>query len=102
MIAPPGYPNSTSTPASTRVRQRMCAPLKDSLIASDSPVVGGVQRLILERVGMARLVEGVHQCPSTGLDNVRGCAVAGKRFPVDPHLHHYLPQAVPPRGHRLH
>src|SRR6266850_2406844 len=102
MIAPPGYPNSTSTPDSTSVRQRICAPLVISLIGSDSPEIGGVQRLPLELIRVARLVEGVHERAGARLHDVGRGAVAGKRFPVDPHLHQHLTEAVAPRGDRLH
>src|SRR6266850_4393108 len=102
MIAPPGYPKSTSTPASTRVRHRTCAPLRISLIGSHSPEVGGVQRLVLELIRVARLVEGVHERAGTRLDDVRRGTVPGQRFPVDVHLHQYLTEAVAARRDRLH
>src|SRR3990170_5409094 len=100
MIAPPGYPKSTSTPDATSERQRMCAPVRVSLIGSDSPEIGGVQRLVLELVRVARLVEGVHERAGARLDDVRRGAVAGERFPVDLHLHQDLAEAVAPRGDR--
>src|SRR5436309_9476123 len=102
MIAPPGYPNSTSTPASTSVRQRMCAPLWVSVMGSDSPKVRSVQRLAFELVRVTRLVEGVHQRAGARLDDVRRGTMAGQRLAVHPHLHHHLTEAVAPRRDRLH
>src|SRR2546426_5390952 len=70
MMAPPGYPKITSTPASSRVRHRICAPVSVSVIGSHSPEVDGVERAVLELVGVARLVEGVQHRAGAGLDDV--------------------------------
>src|SRR6266496_5130347 len=101
MIAPPGYPKTTSTPASTSARHRISAPETSSLMDSHPPEVAGVERLVLELVRMAHLVEGVHQRTGARLDDVGGGAVPRQRLPVDARLHQHLAQTVAPRGDRL-
>src|SRR5437762_11017659 len=101
MMAPPGYPKITSTPASTSARHRISAPESISLIGSHSPEVAGVERLVLQLVRVAHLVQGVHQGAGARLDDVRRRTVAAQRFPVDPRLHQHLPQTVAPRRDRL-
>src|SRR6058998_531462 len=87
----------TSTPASTSPRHRISAPVSTSLIGSYSPEIAGVERLVLQLVGVADLVERVHQGARARLDDVGRSAVSGERLPVDPRLHQHLPQAVAPR-----
>src|SRR5437773_8675262 len=101
MMAPPGYPKITSTPASTSARHRISAPESISLIGSHSPEVAGVERLVLQLVRVAHLVQGVHQGAGARLDDVRRRAVPAQRLPVDSRLHQHLPQTVAPRGDRL-
>src|SRR5256885_15729012 len=97
MMAPPGYPKITSTPASSRVRQRICAPVSVSVIGSHSPEVDGVERAVLQLVGVARLVEGVQHGPGARFDDVGGRAVPRQRLAGDPDLHPPLAQAVAAR-----
>src|SRR5207247_5745685 len=101
MIAPPGYPKITSTPASTRLRQRIWAPVSVSVIGSDSPEIDGVERAVLELVGVARLVEGVHDRAGARFDDVGRRAVARQRLPRHTDLHQHLAQAVAARCDRL-
>src|SRR5919109_1154999 len=102
MMAPPGYPKITSTPAASSARHRMSAPESISLIGSHSPEVAGVEGLIFQLVRVAHLVERVYQGARARLDDVRRRAVPGERLAVDPRLHQHLPQAVATRRHRLH
>src|ERR1041385_2455311 len=92
----------TSTPASTSPRHRMSAPVNTSPIGSHSPEVAGVERLVLQLVRVADLVERVDQGARARLDDVGRRAVPGQRLPIDPRLDQDLPQAVPPRRDRLH
>src|SRR5207248_11246271 len=101
MMAPPGYPKITSPPASTSARHRIAAPESISLIGSHSPEVAGIERLVLQLIRVAHLVEGMHQGTGARLDDVGRGPVPGERFPVDPRLHQHLPQTVTPRGDRL-
>src|SRR5947208_16964536 len=94
MIAPPGYPNITSTPASTRVRHRICAPLRSSLIRLHAPEVAVGQRRCFESVGVIGLVQRVHQRARARLYDIRGGAVTAERLAVDPHLQYDASQAV--------
>src|SRR2546430_7603685 len=80
MMAPPGYPKITSTPASSRVRHRICAPVSVSVIGSHSPEVDGVERAVLQLVGVARLVEGVQHRARARLDDVGRRAVPRQRL----------------------
>src|SRR2546428_13041916 len=98
MIAPPGYPKITSTPPSTSVRQRIWAPVSISVIGSDSPEVDGVERPVLQLVGIARLVDGVQHRAGARLDNVRRGAVARERLARDPDLPHHLAKPVAAGG----
>src|SRR5881392_3662781 len=101
MMAPPGYPKITSTPASSRVRHRICAPVSVSVIGSHSPEVDGVERAVLQLVGVARLVEGVQHRARARLDDVGRRAVPRQRLAGHADLHQHLAQAVPPGGDRL-
>src|SRR5439155_25599556 len=101
MMAPPGYPKITSTPASSRVRQRICAPVSVSVIGSHSPEVDGVERAVLELVGVARLVEGVQHRAGAGLDDVGRRTVPRQRLAGDADLDQHLAQAVAARADRL-
>src|SRR6058998_2954563 len=101
MIAPPGYPNITSTPASTRVRHRICAPVRSSLIRLHAPEVAVGQRRRLESVGVIGLVQRVYQRARARLDDIRGRAMPTERLAVDPHLQEDAAQAVASRRHRL-
>src|SRR5256886_7528543 len=94
MMAPPGYPKITSTPASTSARHRISAPESISLMGSHSPEVAGIERLVLQLVGVAHLVQGKHQGASARFDDVGRGPMPAQRFPVDPRLHQHLPQAV--------
>src|SRR5207249_6923931 len=89
------------TPASTSARHRIAAPESISLIDSHSPEVAGIERLVLQLIRVAHLVEGMHQGAGARLDDVGRGPVPGERFPVDPRLHQHLPQAVTPRGDSL-
>src|SRR5437899_12998818 len=101
MMARPGYPKITSTPPSTSVRQRIWAPVSISVIDSHSPEVDGVERPVLELVGVARLIDGVQHRAGTRLDDVRGGAVARERLARDAHRHQHLAEAVAARGDGL-
>src|SRR2546430_6289217 len=100
MMAPPGYPKITSTPASSSARHRISAPESISLMGSHSPEVAGIERLVLQLVGVAHLVQGKHQGASARFDDVGRGPMPAQRFPVDPRLHQHLPQAVAPRRDR--
>src|SRR2546422_9714928 len=101
MIAPPGYPKITSTPASTSERHKIWAPVSISVIGSDSPEIDGVERAVLELVGVARLVEGVHDRAGARFYDVRRRAVARQRLPRYADLHQHLAEAVAARCDRL-
>src|SRR6266513_6029847 len=101
MMSPPGYPKITSTPDSSRVRQRICAPVSVSVIGSHSPEIDGVERAVFQLVGVARLVEGVQHGAGARLDDVGRRAVPRQRLAGDADLHQHLPQAVAARGDRL-
>src|SRR5690242_20006873 len=102
MMAPPGYPKITSTPAASRERHKISAPESSSLIGSHSPEVAGVEGLVFQPVGVTHLVERVHEGARARLHDVRGRAVSGERFAVDARLYQHLAQAVAPRRDRLH
>src|SRR5262245_7068791 len=115
MMAPPGYPNITSTPSSNRTRHMSWAPGRSSVMGlaydrerrercscSHSPHVRRVQRTRLQPVGVARLVERMDQRTSAGLHDVGRCALAAQRLPIDPGLQEYLADAVASRCHRPH
>src|SRR2546422_10850565 len=100
MIAPPGYPKITSTPASTSERHKIWAPVSISVIGSDSPEIDGVERAVLELVGVARLVEGVHDRAGARFDDVRRRAARRQRLPRHPPLDHHLSEPDAPRCDR--
>src|SRR5256885_16811585 len=98
MMAPPGYPKITSTPASSRVRQRICAPVSVSVIGSHSPEVDGVERAVLELVGVARLVEGGQHRAGAGLADAGRRTGPRERLAGAPDLPSHLAQPAAPRG----
>src|SRR5512146_1559457 len=105
MIAPPGYPNISSTPCSSRTRHINWAPVRTSVTSrtpcpSHPPQVARVQRARLQPIGMARLVERVDEGPGARLDDVGGGTLPAQRLSVHPGLEEHLAHAVPPRRHR--
>src|SRR5687767_12164553 len=103
MIAPPGYPNRTSTPASWSVRHRIALPVKTSRMAGlHSPEVAAAECHGLEPIGVVHLVQRMHQRAGTGFDDVGGSAVTRERLAVDAHLQDDAAKTVAPGRHRLH
>src|SRR5262245_25088046 len=102
MMAPPGYPNSTSTPCSSSSRQRSWAPERSSVIdgraSSHAPTLGRIVGGRLEPFGVALLVERMDQGPGTGFHDVGRSALATQRLPADPALQKDLTHRIASRS----